>query len=361
MDNEHTYKHKHAPEFTENLLHSIVGCLSSLVCFVAFRSVCKWRSFFLQHHSYLVPPPPPWLMLPNPHSKDSQPTVYGLYGFEYRKLFYKCNIPSNYDLYPGSSGTWLIFIDRKGGKLRVWNPLSLIEVSLPLVKNEKYNPIVYTEIILSRIGPLIKNYQAVLVSAVHNCNNLVVMWLGEEKWTSIEIESFPSRSLATTRIVDLLFYKGKFYLVNQSWMLFVCEENVHTPRNHDHHYCHPIKAIKFIDPVDITRIWEPIVNAKVEMYFLLEVKGDTHCFRIFKFDFTKSAWKFVTNRGLKGCLLFLNHCNGSMPAREVSRRTNIYFEFYDIANEEGHQKDHWNHKVLKSNYSVKKPASDVFL
>ncbi|KAK9130429.1 hypothetical protein Sjap_010916 [Stephania japonica] len=309
MDNKHKHKHKHAPEFTENVLHIIVRWLSSLVCFAAFGSVFKsWRSFFLQYYSYLVPPSPPWLILPDPNSTDcSQPiTVYGLYGFEDRKLFDKCNIPSN--------------------------------------------------------CPFIKNYKDVLVGAVHNSNNFVFMRLGDEKWTTVEIESFPSRSLIITRIVDLLFYKGKFYLVNQSGTVFVCEENVHAPRNHDYHYSHPIKAIKLTDHVDITSMSEPIVNASIDMHFLVEVKGElmlvikfllisnTHYFRVFKFDFTKE-------HGLKGCSLFLNYCNGSMAAREVSGRTKIYFKFYDMAYKEG-QEDLRNHKLMVSDLLGK--GTDLF-
>ncbi|KAK9100268.1 hypothetical protein Scep_023698 [Stephania cephalantha] len=143
-------------------------------------------------------------MLPDPNEYSSRTSIYGLYGFDERKQFYRCKIPAdNSNIFFWSSGTWLIFVDSKAGKLNS--------------------------------SPLIKNDEDVLVGVVHSSNNLVFMRLGDEKWTNVEIDSFPNPSLNITSIHDLVIYKGEFYFVNQSGTVFVCHENVHAPHNHDRH------------------------------------------------------------------------------------------------------------------------------
>ncbi|KAK9130426.1 hypothetical protein Sjap_010913 [Stephania japonica] len=366
MDNKHRYKH--APELPDDVLHLIVHGLSSLVCSAAFRSVCKsWRSFFLQHYSYLVPPPPPWIMLPT-NAKCSKPSVYGLYDFEDRKLFYEYKIPGNYEVFFESSGTWLIFLDNEDKKLRVWNPLSLIEVSLPCVTNQEKTAVTYCKVIVS-CGPLIKKREDVLVGVVINYDRLVVIRLGDEGWTNIDIDSFPCESHTTTIIHNLVFYKGKFYLVNQSGKVFICDENVHAPRNHDQHYCHPIKAIRLADPIDFTSMRKPTPDASIQRYYLVEVEGELmqviqfwpisniHYFWVFKLNFAKKAWEFVNRSDLK-VSLFLNYCHGTMAAREVSRRPSIYFMVSNYVDEEN-QEDYLNYKVMVSDSLTKKSTPKV--
>ncbi|KAK9130433.1 hypothetical protein Sjap_010920 [Stephania japonica] len=173
----------------DDVLHSIVGRLSSLVCFAAFRSVCKpWRSFFLQHYSFLVPPPPPWIILPDPNSTDSlRPAVYGLYGLHEQKQFYQCKIPVNCTTFIGSSGTWLAYIDDISGKLRLWNPLSLLEMSLPIVRNRKNNMRVALErVFASCAGPLINANEDVVFGVLYNSTQFACMALGDEDWTNVE-------------------------------------------------------------------------------------------------------------------------------------------------------------------------------
>ncbi|KAK9130434.1 hypothetical protein Sjap_010921 [Stephania japonica] len=298
---------KEAPNLPHDVLHSIVGRLSSLVCCAAFRSVCKpWRSFFMKHYSHLVPPPPPWLMLPdlNYLSDSSYTKVYGLYGSDEQKQFYQCKIPDNCEIFVGSSGTWLAYIDNKRRKLRVWNPLSLTEISLPFVSNKA---IKLGKVVVSCPGPLIKNaIEDVVFGAVYDSTQFACIALGDKDWTNIEVDFFPSKP--TIRIDDLVFYKGKFFLVDHSGMVFVCERNVPVPRDHDLHYRHPLKAIKLIDHVHMSSLEQNLIQeipscAGINNYYLIEIEGELMLvvqftytsyfrsidgFKIFKFDFSRS-------------------------------------------------------------------------
>ncbi|KAK9100272.1 hypothetical protein Scep_023702 [Stephania cephalantha] len=355
--------HNYAPELPDDVLHSIVRRLSSLVCFAAFRSVCKsWRSFSLKHYSYLVPPPPPWWMLP----AKSTPTVYDLYAFDNDIKFYHCKIPDNCEQFFASSGSWLIFIDSKGGRFRVWNPLSLSNISLPLLRR-RGNADIYGKFIVSCTGPLIKNDEDVLFGLVYNANKLAYMKLGDKEWTMIEVDCFPRPSTKIERIHDLVLHNGRFYFVNQCGMVFVCGKDVYAPHDQDHHYRCPIKAIKVIDPGNIISTNKPTSHASVYMYYLVEVEGklmlviwfstsNAHLgsdFRVFKLDFSEKEWEVVGIRNLQDFSLFLSHNYGTMAAR-VPRRNGIYFKRFEVAEDEI-----WNHKVMIYDHLLKWPNPTV--
>ncbi|KAK9117668.1 hypothetical protein Sjap_016615 [Stephania japonica] len=366
MEESSNGKCEYAPELPDELLDSIVGRLSSLVCFAAFRSVCtSWRSFFLQHYSHLIPPPPPWIILPDPNSSVScRPTLYGLYQLhdpqkkQHQHQFHRFNIPDNYDSFGWSSGTWLIFVDGKAGKLRVWNPLSLIEFSLPFVRNQNNQTnLSYGKFHVSCAGPLFNKDEDVFVAVFHSSKNLVVIRLGDENWTNVDIDD----SLDfTVSIHDLIFYRGNFYFLHHSGALFVCHQNYGA-----------IKTIKLADPIKTACMRKPRPNAVVWKYYLVEVEGelmlvlrfilisDIWFFRVFKFDFAKKVWEFVDRAGLKGYSLYLSYCFGSIAARDVSGTTGIYFKYYHSASDYG-QKDLQNHCLMVSDYLTKKPTTEVF-
>ncbi|KAK9130432.1 hypothetical protein Sjap_010919 [Stephania japonica] len=352
----------HAPHLPDDVLRCIVDRLGSLVCFAAFRSVCKsWRSFFLQHYRYLVLPPPPWIMLPNPDLANSttSPSVYNLYGFEEQKLCYQCKIPDNCTEFIGSSGTWLVYKDNEGDKLRVWNPLSLIEISLPLLmKNgEVDSSIAYDKVVVSCTGPLIKNVEDVQIGLIYNKGSkLACIRLGDKEWTTIGSDSFPTTSIEHN-ITDLVFYNGKFYFVDQFGAVYVCDENVHVPCDRDYHYCVPRIAMKLIDSRFTS--YDCVI---VYMFYLVEVEGELMLvmqfhkekwqyldkrFKVFKLDLDRRGKEyFVHEHHLKGYSLFFNNCYGSMAVRTVSGRSRIYVK----TNVPDATSEIRNHQMVEFNY-----------
>ncbi|KAK9130435.1 hypothetical protein Sjap_010922 [Stephania japonica] len=358
-------------ELPDDVLHSIVRRLRSLVCFAAFRSVCKsWRSFFLQHYSYLVPPRPPWWMLPAKSNDSTHPTIYNLYAFDNDIQFYNCKIPDNCEMFIGSSGTWLIFIDSKGSKLQVWNPLSLSNISLPFLRRREKGINIYKKLIFSCTGPLIKNDADLLFGLVYNANNLAYMKFGDKEWTIVKIDCFPRPSTKTERIHDLVLYNGRFFFVNQCGVVFACEENAHAPCDQDYHYRCPVKVIKLMDPVNITSREKPTPNAKIFKYYLVEIKGKLMLvirfstfnanlgskFSVFKLDFSKKKWEVVSRRDLEDFSLFLNGNYGTLAAR-VSGRNGIYFKTSKKVEETEVAEDDQirNHKVMIYDYLKKNP------
>ncbi|KAK9100270.1 hypothetical protein Scep_023700 [Stephania cephalantha] len=130
---------------------------------------------------------------------------------------------------------------------------------------------------------------------------------------------------------------------------------LNVPHDQDHHYCCPIKAIKLIDPVNITSREKPAVNASVYMYYLVEVEGKlglviwfstsdacsgSH-FKVFKLDFSKKKWEVARRRDLKGFSLFLSYTYDNVAAR-VQGRNDIYFKYCEVAEDElyNHKKAH---------------------
>ncbi|KAK9103116.1 hypothetical protein Sjap_020375 [Stephania japonica] len=239
-------------ELPDDMLHLIVRKLSSLVCYAAFRSVCRrWRSFSLQHYKYLVLPQPPWLMFPNSTKPPSR--VYDLYTFDGTRQFFQFETPENCER-RWSSGSWLIFTDKKEKKIRVWNPLSSIHILLPNIADQLKSgeSALPNKIIVSCSGPLIKNRNDVIFGVVYNDKKLAFMRLRDKAWTIVEVDllhTLPRPSSKELEIIfkDIAFYHGKLYVVNQLGKVYVCEEAVHAPSSNDYHRVHHAKAELLID------------------------------------------------------------------------------------------------------------------
>ncbi|KAK9137677.1 hypothetical protein Sjap_008271 [Stephania japonica] len=302
------------PELPDNVLHVIVRKLRSLVCHSAFRSIYRvWRLFSLRYYSHLVPPQPPWLMFPA--SVDPPSRIYNLYTYDGGRQFFQFELPREYE-FCCCSGTWLIFFDGKENKIRVWNPLSSVHILLPLIL------VPWCKIIASCRGPLIKDD---MVFAAFYPDKLAFIRLGDEAWTHVEIDFLQVPRPSTPQILqinDIVFYRGKLYAVDQSGMIFVCEEDVHAPSYYDYHYRCPAKAIRLIDYI------HEVGNLKEEVdhdshHFLVEVKGDlmlilkysnsnnpsTYHYASFKLDFSKRKLQEV---GFHNYSLFLSSCDASM-------------------------------------------------
>ncbi|KAK9103286.1 hypothetical protein Sjap_020540 [Stephania japonica] len=331
------------PDLPDDILHLIAGKLSSLVCYAAFRSVCRlWRSISLKYYSHLVPPRPPWLMFPYRSTVDLNSRLCYLCSFDGSKFkrFFKVEIPEGCT-YGCSSGTWLIFNDIKKDKLRVWNPLSLTQILLPYsVDSENKLAIVRPrKVIVSCTGPLIKNPDNVIFGILYNLSKLAFIRLGDKDWTFIEVDflhhQMPKASAMVPEFADIIFHHGKLYAVNLSGMVFVCEEGVHAPRYNDHHLQH-IKAKMLID--QSYKMHELGVAAQNSVHYLVEVDGDLlHVIQvllssssyksrlsIFKLDSaTKKSYPVTSKSDLKGHSLFLSKW-GSCNSAIVSETSRIY-------------------------------------
>ncbi|KAK9137664.1 hypothetical protein Sjap_008258 [Stephania japonica] len=302
------------PELPDDILHVIVCKLSSLVCHSAFRSVCRvWRLFSLRYYSYLVPPQPPWLMFPA--SVDPPSRIHNLYTFDGGRQFFQFEVPKEYE-FCWCSGTWLIFFDSKEDKIRVWNPLSSVHILLPLI------PVPCYKIIASCRGPLIKDG---MVFAALYPDELVFIRLGDAAWTDVKIDFLqvprPSRT-PILKINDIVFYQGKLYVVDQSGMIFVCEEDVRAPSYDDFHYRCPAKAIRLIDYIYEVENLREEANHDTE-HFLVEVKGDlmlilkysnsknpsAYLHASFKLDFSRRK---LQEMGFQNYSLFLSSTDASL-------------------------------------------------
>ncbi|KAK9153925.1 hypothetical protein Sjap_001405 [Stephania japonica] len=241
-----------ASDLPEDILHLIMGKLSSMVCHAAFRSVCQsWRSFSLRYYSHLVPPPPPWLMFPdkptNPNSR-----LYHLYNFDGTKRFFQFETPEGCG-HRSYSGTWLVFWDRKMRRIRVWNPLSLTHILLPHLMDPSKLRII--KVVVSCTGPLIKNPDDVIFGIIYNYTKFAFTRLGDKGWTfvqvtdSLPLHQTPKESIKMRGFNDIIFHKGKLYVVNEFGMVFVCEEGIGAPHRYTHDYDHLriVKAKMFID------------------------------------------------------------------------------------------------------------------
>ncbi|KAK9130425.1 hypothetical protein Sjap_010912 [Stephania japonica] len=307
-----------------------------------------------------------YFLLLHPQILHVQLHVYDIYGLN-GKQFYQFKFPDDCQIFMGSSGTWLVFIDNIGRKLRVWNPFSLIHIALPFDEASKN----YNKVIVSCTGPLIKNGEDVVFGVLYDSNHLACIRLSDKKWVVVETDSIPRLSTVINHFVfpkekinDLIFYKGKLYFLNNSGMVYVCEENVHAPRDYDHHYCHPMKALKLSDPIDITERQFMIKSndAHIRRYYLVEVGGELMLvvqlsisgtcleddFRVFKLDFNEAKWKFVQKKDLNDWSLFLSdNFHASMAARAASETSHIYFK---ISTEDDSQSELQNYKVVVCDY-----------
>ncbi|KAK9103078.1 hypothetical protein Sjap_020332 [Stephania japonica] len=321
-------------ELPDDMLHLIVRKLSSLVCYAAFRSVCRrWRSFSLQHYKYLVLPQPPWLMFPNSTKPPSR--VYDLYTFDGTRQFFQFETPENCER-RWSSGSWLIFTDKKEKKIRVWNPLSSIHILLPNIADQLKSgeSALPNKIIVSCSGPLIKNRNDVIFGVVYNDKKLAFMRLRDKAWTIVEVDllhTLPRPSSKELEIIfkDIAFYHGKLYAVNQLGKVYVCEEAVHAPSSNDYHRVHHAKAELLIDNSYNMQGLDPkTMDIK---HYLVEVDGELmHIISI-----TGCSTSAVVPETSGVVYLRVDEDSGNIPSLE----TNILLNFGGRTDACKHRKD----------------------
>ncbi|KAK9102647.1 hypothetical protein Sjap_019901 [Stephania japonica] len=334
MDREHN---EYAPELPDEILNLIVRKLMSWVCHAAFRSVCRsWRSFSRQHCSHRLPPRPPWIMFPCSRYPTPPSRRYALYSFDGKRNFFQFKTPNC--MYFGSSGTWLIFIDSNVRMIRVWNPLSLIDILLPYIGATGKD--VYNKMILSCPGPLIKN--AMMFGIIYNDNKLAFMRLGDNDWTKVNFSFIDNMLLLSSGyFTDIIFHGGKLHALHKYGILYVCEEDILVPGGcftRPHRYaCLPVKLINNYWPAR-----KPHPNALMYKSYLVEVDGDLmiallfelcenevrkfFCW-VFKLDWVEGKWHLV-KLNLKGRSLFLGRTDCSMSAL-TSRPNEIYYKIED--------------------------------
>ncbi|KAK9152677.1 hypothetical protein Sjap_000157 [Stephania japonica] len=349
-----------------DILHVIARKLTSLVCYAAFRSVCRsWRSFSLQHYSYLVPPQPPWLMLPN--SVNPSLRVCDFYNFDGTRKFFQFSMPDQCQYY-WCSGTWLIFTDKKVQKFRVSNPLSSTHILLPcLASKPEIKGYICKKFIVSS-GPLIKNIRDVIFGVIYNDKNLAIIRLGDKAWTPIKLDF--SHKLQEARFDDIIFYGGKLHAINEFGRIFVCEEDVNIPCDKDYHRRCPVKPLMLID--HSYKMYEnPDHHAKDITRYLVEVNGDlmhvlrftngsdtsTSTFSIFKLDFSTNTKSYpVKKSDLRGHSLFL--CPFTCSASAIVSDLNcVYLGSYH----ERPISKKMNWKLMSFDYFKKKQYSSSIL